>query len=360
MLAALVSLAGCGSATSATTSPAVTPTAHAQATPTPTAAPTPMPLPALAIIQVGSALVAVDATGKVQWNLTQANMGTLLSVGPQDTITARVAGPNVLLSATPGSTSTGKVVVLDGTGTSVGGGSFTPNQFQDDVFGGPTGSEWAYSVDDSPSASTRHHGRIVVAGIGVPTHTVFSWVAPTGYNELVTGWTDMGIIMKRVGQGGCGVGFHDDNATFLIDPNTGTLTDLFSGSQHYGDVRHHVTAGFAKSSSAVLVNGTAFDEPGTVANAVYVSPDGARVGVQRFFLGGCGGGPANQRLDTELIDVASGAHTDIAGCGITGWFDAERFVCAALGDQTQRLENITGQSGAVLGNGQYLGALTGA
>jgi hypothetical protein len=121
-----------------------------------------------------------------------------------------------------------------------------------------------------------------------------------------------------------------------------------------------VTAGFARSSSTVLVNGVTFDEHGTVANAVYVSPDGARVGVQRFFLGGCVGGPATQRLGTELIDVSDGAHTDIAGCGITGWFDATRFVCGALGDQTQHLESVTGQPGAVLGNGRFLGALTGA
>jgi hypothetical protein len=361
MLAALVALAGCESATSATTTPAVSPTAHAPATPTPTAAPTPQPLPPLAIIQVGTALVAADASGTVQWNLTQADMDTLLSAASQTQVTARVAGPTVTLSTvTPGSGG-GRVVVIDGTGTSIGGGSFTRGL--EVPFASPTGTEWAWSVDDTPSSAsprTRHHGRILVAGLATSERSVYGWVAPIGFREAVAGWTDAGIVMERSYQGGCGVGFHNDNASFLVDPVRGTLTDLFSSGEHYGEVRHHVTAGFARSSSAVLVNGITFDERGTVANAVYVSPDGARVGVQRFFLGGCVGGPTGQRLGTELIDVSDGAHTDIPGCGITGWFDSARFVCEALGDQTQHLESVTGQPVAVLGNGTFLGALTGA
>ncbi|HEX4756109.1 MAG TPA: hypothetical protein VH661_10235 [Candidatus Dormibacteraeota bacterium] len=361
MLAALVALAGCTSATSLTTPPAVTPTARASATPTPTAAPTPQPLPPLAIIQVGTALVAADAGGAVQWNLTQADMDTLLSAAAQTQVTARVAGPTVTLSTvTPGSGG-GRVVVIDGTGTSIGAGSFTRGF--EAPFASPTGREWAWSVDDTPSSaspSARHHGRILVAGIATAEHSIYGWVAPSGFRETVANWTDAGIVMERSAVGGCGVGYHNDNASFLLDPVTGTLKDLFSGGDHYGDVRHHVTAGFARSSSTVLVNGTTYDEHGTVANAVYVSPDGARVGVQRYFLGGCVGGPATQRLGTELIEVSSGAHTDIAGCGITGWFDAARFVCTALGDQTQHLETLTGAPGAILGNGTFLGALTNA
>ncbi len=361
VLAALVALAGCTPAASATTPPVLTPTAHAPATPTPTAAPTPQPLPPLAVIQVGTALVAADAGGQVQWNLTQADMDALLSAAPQTQVTARVTGPTVVLSTVPSGSAGGRIVVIDGTGTSIGTGSFTRSL--DAPFASPTGTEWAWSVDDTPSSaspSTRHHGRILVAGLTTGEHSVYGWVAPVGFRETVSDWTDAGIVMERSSLGGCGVGYHNDNASFLIDPVKRTLTNLFSGGDHYGDVRHHVTAGFARSSSTVLVNGVTFDEHGTVANSVYVSPDGARVGVQRYFLGGCVGGPATQRLGTELINVSDGAHTDIAGCGITGWFDAARFVCDALGDQTQHLESLTGQPGAVLGNGRFLGALTGA
>jgi hypothetical protein len=366
MLASLAALVGCGSAGSATTPVGVASsrTSPATATSAPTAAPAPAPLPPLAVIQSASSLAAVNASGQVQWSLTQAEMDTLLSAAPHDTITARVAGPNVILSVVAaGATAQGRLVVLDGTGTSLGAGTFTPNHFADDVFGAPTGSEWAYSVDESPASADRHHGTIVVAGIGVAAHTVFSWVAPAGgYNELVAGWTDMGIVMERIGLGGCGLGFHPDTASFLVDPATGTLTDLFSGD-HYADSRHGVKAAFAaQSSSAVVVNGTRFDEAGTVADGVYVSPDGSRVGVGRFSVVVCAGSPT-LTVSTELIDVSSGAHSDVSGCEISGWFDTGHFVCSPLDSfsqtPTQRTEDLAGKAGANLGRGRYAGALQG-
>lgn len=366
MFATLVALAGCGSAVSATTPPAVasSPTST-RATPLPSAAPTPAPLPPLAVIQSSSSLTAVNARGQVQWSLTQADMDTLLAASSHDTVTARVAGPNVILSAVvAGSITRGRLVVLDGTGTSLGGGTFTPNNAADDVFGAPGGSEWAYSVDESPASASRHHGTIVVAGIGVAAHTVFSWVAPAGsYDELVAGWTDMGIVMERVSLGGCGVGFHSDTASFLIDPMTGALTDLFAGGDHYADSRHGVKAAFAaQSSSAVVVNGNRFDEAGTVADGVYVSPDGSRVGVGRFSVVVCAGSQTFT-VSTELIDVSSGTRSDVAGCEITGWFDTAHFVCSPLDSlsqtPTQRTEDLEGRAGVVLGRGLYAGVLTG-
>jgi hypothetical protein len=318
-------------------------------------------LPPLAILQTSSTLAAVDVSGKVQWSLTQAEVNKLLSAAAHDTITARVAGPDVILSlVTAGSPPKGRLVVLDGTGTSLGGFPFIPNYFTDDVFGNAAGSEWAYSVDDSSASAARHHGRIVVAGISTAPHTLFSWVAPAGgFSEQVAAWTDMGIVMERIGLGGCGLGFHPDTASFLIDPVTGTLTSLFSAGVHYGDARHGVRTAFAaQSPSAVMVNGSTFDEVGTVATGLVVSPTGASVGVRRFTLGGCdAGSPATVR--TELIDVASGAHTDLAGCGINGWFDATDFVCNAFGDTAQRIEDLTGHPGAVLGRGSFVGVLSG-
>jgi hypothetical protein len=213
----------------------------------------------------------------------------------------------------------------------------------------------AVSATSAPSKQ-HHHGRILVAGIGVPQHTVFSWVSPVDFSERVAAWTDMGIVMERVNAGGCGIGFHGDEASFLIDPTTGTLTNLFMGGDHYGDARHNVRVAFAnRSSSSVLVNGITFDEPGSVANDVFVSPDGSRVGVQRFSQGGCAG--VSPTLSTQLINVNSGAHVDIAGCGITGWLDVTRFVCHPFADSTQRIEGIDGHPGAVLGAGDFAGAL---
>jgi hypothetical protein len=359
ILAVLAALIGCGSAPSVTPPVVSTPTPHAPATPTPTAVPTPQPLPPLALLRSDTEVSAVDASGHAQWSLTTAQVNTLLGAVGQDRTSIRVAGPNVLLSVvTTGPSPVGRVVVLDGTGVSLGGGSFTPNNLADDVFGAPTGSEWAYSVDDSPSSAGRHHGRIVVAGIGVAPHTVFTWVAPPGDNEQVSSWTDMGIVMERVSLGGCGAGFHPDSASFLVNPRSGTLRDLFS-ADHYGDARHGVQAAFAAHSpSMVIINGARFDEAGTVADRVFVSPGGTTVGVGRFSVAVCAG-TTTVTVSTELVNVATGDHTDVRGCELSGWFDAARFVCGALDDPTQHLESVSGEVGAVLGNGQFLGALSG-
>jgi hypothetical protein len=297
--------------------------------------------------------------GHVQWSLTAAAMNSLLSATSQDRITARTAGPNVILSRVPSQgQGGGNLVVLDRTGKQIGSGSFAPINFNDDVFGSPTGREWAWSVADSLASGSQSHGRIMVAGIGVAAQSVFSWVAPSGsFYEAVAGWTDMGIVMERISNGGCGAGFHSDTASFLIDPVAGTLTNLLTNGGHFGDARFNVRVGFSNTSgSAVTVNGQAFDEPTTVADSVYVSPDGARVGVQRFSLNGCAG--VTPTLNTEIIDVASGAHTDISGCGITGWFDATDFACRSFGDATEKLDGIDGHTVAVLGTGSFIGALS--
>ncbi len=299
----------------------------------------------------------------MQWSLTASAVDALVSAVPDDYVIARTAGANVIISHIPiRSTNGASLVLLDRTGQVVGRGSLSPFDYATQptgVVGSPTGTEWAWSVDDTPASApvTQHdYGRILVAGIGVPQHTVFSWVASTGSSsERVAAWTDMGIVMERVGPGGCGIGFHGDEASFLIDPTTGTLTNLFMGGDHYGDARHNVRVAFPRLySSSVLVNGTTFSE-GSIASDVFVSQDGSRVGVQRFSQGGCAGG--SPTLSTQMIDVNSGAYLDVAGCGITGWLDMTRFVCHAFGDPTQRIEGIDGQPGAVLGAGDFAGAL---
>lgn len=363
VLAALAGASGCGTATPRPPPSGVvsSPTGHAQATPTPAAVSTPAPLPPLAILESSTGDVsALDSGGHLQWSLSAAQVHTLLAASGHDTTSVRVAGPNVLLSVVTADTvPVGRVVLLDGTGTSLGGGSFTPSR-DDTVVGAPTGVEWAYSVDESPLSASRHHGRIVVAGLGVAPHTVFSWVAPPGDTERVADWSDMGIVMERVSLGGCGAGFHPDSASFLVDPQSGALTDLFSGN-HYGDARHGVKAAYAaRSQSAVIIDGASFDVAGTIADTVFVSPDGATVGIGRFSVGGCAGFTA-VTVTTELVNVSTGGHTDVRDCRISGWFDAGHFVCApynTTGQPMQRLEALNGTAGATLGAGSYLGALS--
>jgi hypothetical protein len=189
---------------------------------------------------------------------------------------------------------------------------------------------------------------------------VFPWVAPAGsFDETVAGWTDMGIVMERISLGGCGAGFHPDSASFLVDPQSRTLTNLFSGD-HYGDARRGVRAAFAaQSASIVVINGARFDEAHTVADRLFVSPDGTMVGVGRFSVAGCAGAPT---ASTELVNVSTGGHTDVRGCEISGWFDTGRFVCQPYTATTTlsppRIEDLAGNAGAVLGAGAYVGVLS--
>jgi hypothetical protein len=336
------------------------PAATSAATASPKPTPILPPPPPLAIIQgLDSSVVAVDGAGHVQWSITPTALDSLLTAATGDGITARTAGPNVILSHIPAqSQGIGNLVVLDRSGRRIGAGSFTANR-GDHVFGSPAGTEWAWSVTNGPTTDSLR-GQIMVAGIGVAAHTVFSWVAPPGASdELVAGWTDMGIVMERIGLGGCGAGFHPDTASFLVDPVSGALTTLFTNGDHYGDARRDVRVAFAaRSASRVIIDGATFDEAGSVANSVYVSPDGGSVGIQRFSLAGCGG--TAPTLHTEVVDVTRRSHSDVAGCGITGWFDATHFVCEAFNDATQKLEGIDGKAGPFLGRGSFAGVVAGA
>jgi hypothetical protein len=350
-------LAGCGAHGSGSSFlPTLTP---ATSTPTPASVQTPAPPPPLVVIH-GTAIDAVDVKGHVQWRVDQSKLATLLPGATIDNVGVRTAGQRVFLTHVAQS-SVGQLVVLDRTGATVGTASFVPNVFKaDDLFGNPTGTQWAFSVDDTPDrpASQSHRGRIVVAGLGVPEHTVFSWVAPPdAYTEVVAGWTDMGIVMERTGFGGCGIGYHPDQASFLVDPGAGTITSLFKNGDHYADASHGVRVALAFTpASAVLINGATYDEAESIAQSADVSPDGVRVGIQRYSMGGCAG--TTPTLSTEIVDVSAGSHIDVPGCGIDGWFDSAHFVCNAWGNPNLKIEGVDGSIGAVLEAGEYGGTLT--
>ena len=275
-----------------------------------------------------------------------------------DRVGVRVAGPNVVLTVNRGTVQPGSFAMLAANGQTItseslpiGAGILAPD---------PSGSQWAWSVDDTPASApsgTSHHGHIVVAGQNAPQRVVSSWVAPPGFVDILTDWTDMGIILERPDQGGCGIGYHNDDATFLVDPATGAISQLFANGQHYGDARRGVVAGFASSRSAILINGTIYDEPGTVANKLFVSADGSEVGVERYHVSSCGD---ESNISTELIDVGTHASQDITGCGISGWFDQSNFVCHGLGDTKQKVESLQGQTVASLGDGEFEGVLPGS
>lgn len=359
MLGAATFVAACGGApsTHVTTGAGVGPTATPAATSSPTAtpSPTPPPPPPLAVISDDAGIHAVYGSGAVRWTVPQATIDTLTDKPHVYSVTIATAGPNVVVSAlTSNPAPSGRVAVIGSTGAVLYKGTFTGAGGNGAVHASPDGTQWAWSVDATPASTGAHHGSIVVAGLTTAPHVVYSWLAPVGATEEVGAWTDMGIVMERLISGGCGPGFHPDSASFLVDPVAGTLSDLFSGGQHYADARRGTRVAYsATSESEVLVNGVAFDESGAIALGAYVSTDGASVAIARLTPGGCGGTPV---FSTELVTVASGQHSDVAGCRAEGWFDATHFV-GAKADGSLSVFDLSGAAGVGLGNGSFVGAL---
>ena len=307
----------------------------------------------------------VDGTGKSVLTLTMAALDAFVSAAPSgDTISEQVAGPNLLVLRVSNDQAADPrppaLAIVDRSGTNIGGYSFAGSVPDvDTVHGSPSGTEWTWSVTDSRSTqgpgqgSTR--GRILVAGLGIPAHTVLSWAPPAGTWDTVAAWTDMGVVVMRESGGGCGSGFHPDQASFLLDPASGTLTTLFSNDNHFADARHGVTVGFAaQSQSAVLINGRTWDELSSTATSALVSPDGGTVGIGRVRTPGCGSLPGQW---TEFVDVTGGGSHEVSGCDIAAWFDATRWVCATAAQWT--LRGVDGSMGAALGpiSDSYIGTL---
>lgn len=338
-----------------------TPSAQQPSGPAATATATLPPPPPLAVIRTDSSVAAVDGAGQTQWSLSNASVNRLLSTGTNDDVTAQAAGGDVFLFGFHlfiTKRVAGSVAVLDRAGNVMGLGSFDSTVLCCDVAGGPSGTQWAWSVDDSLDApdGAQHHGRIMVEGLGIPAHSVYAWVAPVGSTERVGAWTDMGIVMQRVSLAGCGVGFHPDTASFLVDPLTGALTSLFSG-QAYLDASHRVRVALSpRSQSTVVVNGADHSQAGTIVDGAYVSPDGTRVGVARLTPIPCASGES-ARAGTELITVATGREAVLPGCEIRGWFDTTHFVCAAFNSTTYVLHDLAGKEVATLGTGSFVGVL---
>ncbi len=314
------------------------------------------------MIRTDSSVAAVDGAGQTQWSLSNASVNRLLSTGTNDDVVAQTAGGDVFLFGFHlfiTKRVAGSVAVLDRAGNVMGLGSFDSTVLCCDVSAGPSGTQWAWSVDDSLDApdGAQHHGRIMVEGSGVPAHSVYSWAAPVGSTERVGAWTDMGIVMQRVSLAGCGVGFHPDTASFLVDPLSGALTSLFA-SQAYLDASHRVRVALsAVSRSTVVVNGADHSQAGTIVDGAYVSPDGTLVGVARLTPVPCAGGDQGARVSTELITVASGRQALLPGCEIRGWFDTSHFVCTAFNSTTDVLHDLAGNEVATLGRGSFVGVL---
>jgi hypothetical protein len=190
----------------------------------------------------------------------------------------------------------------------------------------PTGTEWAWSVDQTPNAVGKHHGVIEMGGLGEANRILYRWVAPVGFAEQLVDWTNTGIIMQRVQDEVCASTAMA--AWFAINPSTGKLSELFTGNDQFLDARSGVTvAGLLDDAHAVLINGVKYSESKSIVYGASISPDGAHVAVGRESFNPCGGGNI-PTTSLEMVTLANRSHIDIANLQLAGWWGNDEFVAS--------------------------------
>jgi len=281
----------------------------------------------------------VNAQGVEQWGLTNAQEGQLFGLtaaqaskfnfGPQS------GNSNLFFSYQPSPTSSIKVAVVSRTGKLLGVGTAPALPSAGDAsyswpfVVSPTGTEWAWPVDQTPNSAGQHHGLVEVGGLGEANRIVYRWVAPVGFTELLSGWTDTGIIMQRTPEGGpfpCGGYESSDYAWFAINPSTGTLHELFAGNDQFIAASSGVTvAGLLNDAHAVLINGVSYSESKFIVGGASISPDGAYVAVGRESFNPCAGGKVPQS-SIEIVTLANHSHVDLQNLALQGWWDSNHFI----------------------------------
>jgi hypothetical protein len=324
------------SSTNSTPIPTFTPAATATPTlaPTPTAVPTPAPEPPLALFfqqdstPQDQAIEVVNGQGVEQWGLTSAQMGQYFGLTAEQSnqldaseLTYEVGGSHLLFFYLASPTLV-KVVVVSRTGQVLGRGT-APGLAYWGLVVSPDGTSWAWSDDQTPNATGRHHGVIEVGGLSEANRIVYSWVAPVGYTESLAAWTNTGIIMDRTqGPGPCGSNL--TTAWFVINPTTGKLSDLFTGNDQFLDASSGVaTAGLLNDAHAVLVNGVIYSETKSLPWAASISPDGTHVAIARVANTSACSPSETAKETTEMVTVASRTHTDLNLNFVSWWNNTE-------------------------------------
>jgi hypothetical protein len=345
-------LAACGTTAATTThssSPTPTPTETPALvpTPSPTPVPTPAPVPPLALFYTDlGGMEVVNAQGVEQWGLTNPQEGQLFgltakqasnyNLGPQS------GNSNLFFFYQPTPTSTTVVVVLSRTGKLLGRGTAPALDNAASFENSPTGTSWAWTIDQTPNAAGQHHGIVEVGGLGQANRIVYRWVAPSGFTEQLDGWTNTGIILQRTPVGGpfpCGGYDNSGYGWFAINPTTGSLTNLVSGNEQLmltlggggGTAGSGViVASLLNDVHSVLINGVKYAESKSIVAEANISPDGAHVAVDRESFNPCGGGniPSSS---IELVTLANQSHVDLPNLQLASWWDDNEIVASGGG-----------------------------
>ena len=288
-------------------------------------------------------MAVFNGQGVEQWGLTNAQEGQLFGLTAKQAsgynLGAQSGDSNLFFFYQANSTSTISVVVLSRTGKLLGRGTAPDIGSAASLQNSPSGTSWAWSIDQTPNASGQHQGFVEIGGIGQSNRIVYRWVAPAGFTEQLDGWTNTGIIMQRTPVGGpfpCGGNDNAGYAWFAINPSTGGLTHLVNGNEQLMDT---IGAGGTASSGvivarllndahSVLINGVKYAESRSIVAVAGISPDGAHVAVDRESFNPCGGGniPSSS---IELVTLANQSHVDLPNLQLASWWDDNEIVVDA-------------------------------
>ncbi len=280
----------------------------------------------------------VNGQGVEQWRLTNAQEGQFFGLtaqqanSPDFEVNAKEGGTDLFLFYQKLNTTITKVAVVSRTGKLLGMVTLPSLPYYAFVVS-PTGAEWAWSLDQTPTLETKHYGVVQVGGLGEANRTVYHWVAPVGFYEQMAGWTNSGIIMQRYEYGGCGI-FDPAAAWFTINPSTGDLTELFTGNDQFLGASSGVTvAALINDAHAVLINGVDYSESKSTIVGAIISPDGANVAVSRISdYGGCAG--YTPKNTVEMVTLANQSHVDLQNLTAVGWWGDDQFIANTLSGNT--------------------------
>ena len=288
----------------------------------------------------------VNAQGVEQWGLTNAQEGQLFGLtaaqASKYNLGPRAGNSSLFFFYQPTPTSMNTVVVLSRTGELLGRGTAPALDNSVSFQNSPTGTSWAWTIDQTPNAAGQHHGVVEVGGLGQANRIVYRWVAPVGFTEQLDGWTDTGIVLQRTPQGGpftCGGYNNAGYAWAAINPSTGRLTELVSGNEQLMDTLGGagaavgsgvIVASLLNDVHSVLINGVKYSESKSIVAQANVSPDGAHVAVDRESFNPCGGGNIPQS-SIEIVTLANQSHVDLANLQLASWWDNNEIVADANG-----------------------------
>ena len=253
-----------------------------------------------------------------------------------------------------GESTSGKVAVLTRNGSLLGIATTPPDSAGQNgvtMVYSPGSPAWAWLVDQTPadqlnSSTYRHHGVIIMGGLGESNRTVYTWLAPADNVENLDSWTTAGLIIHREQYTGvdCNIFYQPGSAWFALNPHTGTLTQIADGNKValLAASSNDIVAAPLSYAHDVLINGVTYTESKSQVTNAFISPDGSYVAVDRYSQTRCDLNADSGKNTVEMVSVASKTHVDLQNLDAIAWLGNTEFV-ANTPDGSTWLYTLTGK-----------------